>query len=522
MKPLWPHQEIGLRYTRNAILAGDRRLVVTAPTGGGKSRMMYELINWATEEGWPVALYTNRRMLFDQIAGQLDAQGIRHGKRASGHKPALLEDVQLCMTQTELSRVYRSKGRELHNAKLALIDEAHVQCGGVMQQIMQDHIDAGGHVVGFTATPLGLGGVYEKMIVAGTTSELRECGALVPAYHYGVDEPDLNGIKRESTGEYNYEGLRKRIMTQSIVGRVIDHWKRLNPDGRPTLLFACGVAESLWFAKEFEKVGIRAAHIDGEHVYIDGCERDSDSDARDYVAQQSRLGLLPIVCNRFVLREGIDWPWLYCGILATVFGTPSTYVQSCGRLLRACEGKDHCVIQDHGGNWHRHGSINADREWELEDTDHIHESMRAERIRSGQEPEPICCPKCHALRTHGSECHKCGFKHEKRVRMVVQKDGRLVEHEGTCFPHRRIKVLPNTESIWRQCYMRAKNAKKGMTFNQAEGLFFYENHYYPPRDLPYMPTDPRDWFRKVSAVEPSKLTGFKDWQDKPNKQRRLA
>lgn len=522
MKPLWGHQQRGIAAVQAAIGSGEQRIVLTCPTGGGKSRMMFELIQWACDERMPVALYTNRRMLFDQLSTQLDAHYLPHGKRASGHKPALLEDIQLCMTQTELAAVYQKKRRELHPAKLVLIDEAHVQTGDTMQQIIADHEATGAAVVGFTATPLDIGHIYRRLIVAGTTSELRACKALVPALHFGVDEPDLRGIKRQATGEYEYEGLKKRIMTQSIVGRVVEHYTRYNPDGKPTILFACGVAESLWFAKEFEKIGIPAASIDGDEVYWQGELHKSDREMRDRVGQLSRDGDCAIVCNRFVLREGIDWPWLYCGILATVFGSPASYIQSCGRLLRACEGKDHAVILDHGGNWHRHGSINADREWSLEYTAHIFEGLRAERIRNGEEPEPICCPQCHGLRLSGKKCPRCGYEHEKRSRMVVQKDGTLVEHEGSAFPPRRIKMMPDTEQVWRQCYERAKRSKNGMTFNQALGLFFYENHYYPPRSLAMMPTEPMDMFRKVKDVPAERLVGFEDWKNRPEKQRRFA
>lgn len=522
MKPLWPHQQRGIVDVQSAIAAGDTRIVVTAPTGGGKSRMMFELIQWACDTNRPVALYTNRRMLFDQLSSQLDAHHLPHGKRASGHRPALLESVQLCMTQTELSAVYQRKKRDLHEAGLVLIDEAHVQTGDTMQQIIADHEAQGAAVVGFTATPLDIGHIYRRLVVAGVTSELRACGALVPAMHFGVDEPDLHGVKRQATGEYEYAGLKRRIMTQSIVGRVMEHYTRLNPDGHPSILFACGVAESLWFAKEFEKIGIPAAHIDGGDVYWQGELHKSDQAMRERIAAASRDGDCPIVCNRFVLREGIDWPWLRHGILATVFGSPASYIQSCGRLLRACEGKAHATIQDHGGNWHRHGSINADREWSLEYTAHIFEGLRAERIRSKEEPEPLCCPKCHGLRLSGRQCPHCGFEHDKRVRMVVQKDGRLVEHEGEVFRRRREKVLPNTEHVWRQCYERAKRARKGMTFNQAIGLFFYENHYYPPRSMPFMPTEPMDWFRKVKDVPANRLNGYDKWEKRPQKQRRFA
>jgi DNA-directed RNA polymerase subunit RPC12/RpoP len=205
------------------------------------------------------------------------------------------------------------------------------------------------------------------------------------------------------------------------------------------------------------------------------------------------------------MREGIDWPWLYHGIMATVFGSVTSYLQAGGRLLRAHDSLDHVLLQDHGGNYHRHGSLNSDREWSLGQTSHMVTSMRQDRLREHKEDQPIVCPQCGFVRLRGPECRQCGHKSERKSRVVVQANGDLKEIEGDIYKPRRVKELPDTERIWTSCYMRAKNSRNGMTFRQAEALFFRENYYYPPRDLPFMPTHEADWFRKVKDVPVSEL-----------------
>ena len=74
-----------------------------------------------------------------------------------------------------------------------------------------------------------------------------------------------------------------------MFGRVLDHWRKLNPDGRPTILFAPGVAESIWFVDEFARNGIRAAHIDGEDTYLDGETVRYFASTDDIVAAARRL-----------------------------------------------------------------------------------------------------------------------------------------------------------------------------------------------------------------------------------------
>lgn len=496
---LWPHQQRGLAQLRGELTPGNA-VCVTSPTGGGKTVMMVEAIKMASS----VVLYTNRRMLLDQTSAVLTRHGIKHGIRAAGHEQDWFAPVQLSSIQTEDARCLKSDKWELHRAELVLIDEAHVNKESTMVEIVRRHQEQGAAVVGFTATPLDIGHLYSKLIVAGTPSELRNTKALVAAAHYGPDEPDLKAIKRTKTGEYKQADIVKAIMTHSIFGRVMEHWRSLNPEEKPTLLFAPGVKESLWFAEELTKNGIRSAHIDGNDIWIDGTFYKSDQAARDEVKRLSESGEVKIVCNRFVMREGIDWPHLYHGIFATIFGALTSYLQSGGRLLRAFPGKEIAIVQDHGGNWHRHGSLNSDREWSLEISDYILSETRAERLREKKEPEPINCPVCFAIRLSGPICHACGHASHAHSRMVVQRDGTLKEMRGDIYKPRVTYTKSDVERKWEQCYHRCKNTDR--TFNQARGLFAYENNFqWPPSGLPLMPRDELDWFRSVKDVPRERL-----------------
>ena len=467
--------------------------------------MMTDTIDWAREPRRLVSLYTYRRMLFDQTGGFLDAAGISFGRRASGYDKALLRDVQLCMTQTEISKVYQREERNLHAADIVLIDEAHNQKSESMQRIMADHIKAGAVYIGYTATPLDIGNHYDELIVAGTTREGFADGYLVPAETFGPDEPDLKHIKKYVVGEdLSDKDNAKVIMRPGVFGRVLTWYKKLNPDQRPSILFGPDVKGSLFFAEQFSKAGIPAAHIDGSNVWVDGELHNSDAEIREQVMAASKCGDIKVVCNRFVMREGIDAPWLSHGIFATVFGSLTSFLQSGGRLLRASEGKQKATIQDHGGNWWRHGSLNENREWSLELTNNRVVAERQEKMREKEEQEPIVCPQCAGIRRGGRQCPYCGYESHAKSRMVVQISGDLKPVKGDVFRPRYRKQEPDTMDKWRSMYHRMRRA--GKTFRQAEGFFCHEYGYFPPRTLPLMPKETGDWFRRIDAVPTESLT----------------
>lgn len=523
----WDHQTKGVDAVLAAIGRGVRRIALTSPTGGGKTRMMEMLVQATISQGGTALLYTNRKMLVDQTSGAMNAAGIRHGILAAGYDRSPGLPFQIASIQTEHSRAIKRQERDLFRANLVLVDEGHLHAGPTSRTILERHHEQGAAYVLVTATPFGLDAACDELIVAGTPSELRACGALIPALHHAPDEPDMRRFKKLREGEDLSEKQNKEaIMRPGIWGRVWDWFERLNPDHKPTILFAPGVAESIWFAQQFTANGCRAAHIDGQDVWLDGRLHSTSRALRQEVLEGSKDGSIVVLCNRFVLREGIDAPWLAHGILACVFGGLQSYLQSGGRLLRKAPGKDCVTIQDHGGAWHRHGSLNADREWHLSLTEQSAYDLRADGLRNKtcrkcgaptngaaicpacytpNEKPPACCPICRAILT-GRVC-RCGYAGDKRARQVVQADGSLREMTCDVFRPRRISTKPNGAQLWERMYHRSRTKAGDRTFRAAAALFAAENEWgYPDPAWPFMPTDPMDWSRKVADVPLERLT----------------
>lgn len=508
--PDWPHQTRMVQQTIDAIERGVVKFVATAPTGAGKTRYMLRIAEW----GEPTVVYSNRRMLIEQLSENFEAAGIKHGVHMSGYGRTVWQNVQIASVQSAHTW-WKSSQAELPEAKYVIIDEAHNETGKRFQELMEAHLERGAEaIIGLTATPIGLSW-YDELLVGAVTSELRKCGALVPAVVYAPDEPSMASFKPKTKGILQFKDEYKEVMLPVIFGRCIEHYHIYNPDQRPSIGFADSVASSQWFAERFTAAGVPSAHIDGERIWMDGESMESSRENRRRLAEASKNGRIKTVWNRFVLREGIDWPWLYHAMFACTYGSLKAYLQSGGRLLRNHESLDHVVVQDHGGNWWRHDSLNCDREWHLDDTENQIAGERAEKFRTKAEPEPITCPQCSAVRRGGASCSKCGFTYKGKKRLVIETDGSLREVRGDIYKPRKVSEAPEAHKTWIGCYFRCK--RSGKTFAQARGLFMREmNYQVPGDDFPLMPKRPADWHRKVCDVPREELTPYQ--KAKPQEQ----
>lgn len=522
----WPHQIKAVVETE-AAEASHNALCVTIPTGGGKTFVAANMIHNWLREGRSVAIYTNRRALIAQLCRMMDEYGIAYGVRASKYPENFERPVQICSIQTEVSRMKKAAvdgaSWELHPASRVLVDEAHLNAGPEMQGIMDRHKSMGAKIIGLTATPLDLSHAYDKLIQAGTTSELRACKALLPALHFAPDEPDFARFKKvkkaireelaaQAQGAGSMEEMsdlkaRQLIMTPTIMGRVWDWWNKLNPEHQPTILFAPDVEGSKWFAEQFEERGIRAAHIGATEIYVDGEPKPKTDKRLAEILKQSENGELPVLCNRFVLREGIDAPWLAHGILATIFGSLSTYIQSVGRLLRYHPSLEYVRIQDHGANYLRFGSPNADRYWSLDQGDKMLRALRTDRLRDKRDTEPIVCPNCKLVLICG-RCKNCGWHSVNwtKARAVVSTDGSLRMMHGDVFrPHLICKADWGPKK-WERIFWASYKNKKDRTFRNAAILFAQDSNWnWPDPSWPFMPVEELDWYRCIADVPLTRL-----------------
>lgn len=485
-RPLWPHQERVFGLVEDSFRRGHRAVAVTLPTGMGKTEVMTRLCRRAAAKGKRAALFTNRRVLTWQAARNMERAGVDYGVLAAGYAPAAQRPVQVLSAQTVDARVFKKGRYDLPEADLVLVDEAH---GGAFGKAVTAYLERGALVLGFTATPVGMAGLYTDLVVAGTKAEGRACGALVPCDVFAPSEPDLKGVKWEGVDVLN-EKARQRVMQCVVFADVFREWELRNPFRRPTLLWAPGVKESRWFVEQFRARGVTAEHVGN----------DTPQAERERIFAGSESGEVQVVSSMGVLTEGADLPWVYCGLLARPCGSLRLNVQIVGRILRAHPGKDHAVLLDFAGSWHRHGSPNADRQWHLEDTDRSVRKERKRALREGKEEEGIRCPDCGGVRSSGPKCPHCGREHVRSVRAVRFADGTLKKMVGSVVK-KAAKAATGDAAVWTACLFAA--AATGRTVRQAAADFRRRAGHDPREGCRPQPAGGSgDWDRAAGDVYP--------------------
>jgi len=458
----------------------------------------------------------NRRSLGEQTRKVFEGAGLSPGMRASGYDTSFDRQLQISMTPTEAVRTFGpNPSWGIHDAGLVIFDEVHTEKSARSVKVMQAYRQQNPNVIflGLTATPLDLLPSYDTLIVAGVNSELRECGAHLWAKEYVPSMPDMHKVRRSKEGEYSEKDVEKKMKPQVVFGHILEHHRKLNPTLKPALVFAPSVGASIEIADMYLKAGIRAAHIDGKNIYygekdsrgIPVMEDSSKIKERERLFDMVRTGEIQVLVNRFVLVAGVDLPQVHHIIFATAFGSLTQFLQAGGRVLRNHESMGFVVVQDHGGHFYRHGSLNDDRVWELgQGAKDVLDKVIKER-KEGTNQEPIVCPGCGAMRLSGSTCWSCGHKHTQSGIKILEEDGTLRQLKGPYIKVRKAKTDSPAIKSWFNTYFPCSKSKspRAMTWNQMLGQFKHKN----PDLIVFKTTDTKGR-KRIAATDSSGVMSY--------------
>jgi DNA repair protein RadD len=479
---LRPYQTEVIDRFNSEVAAGNRRVLLVAPTGSGKTVIAAAMIAAVAEQGSHVVVISHRREIVAQTVTKLYVAGIDAGIIQAGFPPRPGQAVQVASIQTLHARAIRSSAMEMPPADILVIDEAHHARAATYGDVIAAYPDA--VIIGLTATPCradrrGLGNIFNSLVECPQVAALVEQQYLVKSQVYAPSTPDLTGVAT-SRGDYVEAQLSARVNTAQLVGDIVTHWHKL-AECRPTVCFATGVEHSVHIRNEFRQSGILAEHIDGQ----------TPAEERDAILRGLAEGRVELVTNCAVLTEGFDCPDIGALILARPTKSLGLFRQMIGRALRTAPGKTDAIILDHSGGVFVHGLPEDEIAWALESDRRAFNRTQARRAAQGGGFALVDCPECHAVRLQGQQCVVCGWAPRTKGVAVDVEDGDL----GLVDRDRRVQSAKSTKAERQQYYRQLMWIAE--RYGHSPGFAFYKlREKFPGTEVPWswrhLPTIPAE------------------------------
>jgi len=349
------------------IIKQNRRFILKAPTGAGKTVLASEIIERFYKDK-NVVILCHRLVLLEQLE---QALGKKHSVRklaVSDTGPAFDGYDVLLSTNMRAKNVLADA---ILKADLVIVDEAHrVSPNGLAYKWFLDDFEARGKVsaqlMGLTASPERRTGdqrdqlnlAFDAIIDCANIDDLISEGVLVqPVYRpHFVHDLNLDTIDI-SSGDFPVASLAPAIIRSSMIDYALwsYHEERLHLSPKPVSAWFCaGIESAEATLHAIQKSGIEAAIVTAgtplkERMRLLDAHENGDIEAMVSVG---------------VLAEGWDNP--NCNIIVHLRPTLSKVLwgQSVGRGLRSAPGKEKCVIIDVSSNWSTFGPVEK-LEWSL-------------------------------------------------------------------------------------------------------------------------------------------------------------
>ena len=419
---LRPYQLDAQNAIRRHFAAGARRVMLSLPTGAGKTVVAGDMLRSAAGKGSRVLFVADRTQLIEQTSRHLHDIGISHGIIAGGHPCRLYRQVQVASPQA-LSRRQWFRHPETSPAQfdLVVVDEAHTQWKSLAKYLLETSVRA----IGLSATPMtpGLGKTWEEIVNATTTRALIAQKFLAPLHTYCGVEIDMDGAPKNSAGEWTDGGVADR--TIPIIGDIVKEWteKTKLKFGGPvrTIVFSATVACGEEIAARFARQGFKFEQIS---------YKDPDAFRRRKKIEQLRDGKIDGLISVDALAKGFDLPSIQCVVTARPYRkSVAAFIQAVGRGMRISPetGKTDCLLLDHSGNMIRH-LREVEKFWShgVDALDYA-EKKKTEARRKPKEQNRRCL-KCGFLMPETADiCPSCGAARPRRRAEMEQRGGAMME-----------------------------------------------------------------------------------------------
>lgn len=388
--------------------AGRTKVILSLPTGGGKTETALALIKEKNELGLRCLVIVDRIVLCDQWIKRIRRNGFPDAGVLQGSRTHQTSVAQIVVATAQ---TIASRNIEL-DFGLIVIDECHYWHKSHQDVMIRVKSDT--NVIGLSATPFNIRMTqsFDSIVSPAKVGRLIRTGNLVPSRVFIPSGGET--VKRKLTevpiskGDFKISDLDEAMRAIEIMGDVVHEWLRLG-ENRPTIAFCVSVSHAKALASEFLDQGIPSAAITQE-----------DSGAqRDLLIAEFEAGKIKVLTSVNILAVGFDSPMASCAIFARPTLSRSLHIQMAGRVIRLFNNKSDAVMLDHAGNVERHGRI---------ENFSVPQIMRELRCMTDKVPRDtliqaadVTCESCGLLYPRKDPaCPGCDHRRTKKVIKVIE------------------------------------------------------------------------------------------------------
>ncbi len=409
------YQKQAISDTYSLIRQGEKRILLFAATGAGKTILGSKITSDAVSRGKRVLFVVHREILVSQTYNKFSAFGLRCGFIKAGWDEDELAKVQIASVQTLACR----ESWKNQHFDVIFYDECHLVAFAAISRQMMSEIFPNALYLGLTATPWrlskreSLGDIYTSLVCAPMPKTLIESGFLTKPSYYALNfvNADLDRVKITG-GDYSQSQLNRVCDKPILIEQIVKTWLEL-AYGRPTIAFAVGVKHAENITQEFKKFNIPSAVVSGK----------TPIPIRNQLYDQLAKGELLVLASCAALSEGFDVPEVSCVILARPTQSKALYMQQLGRGIRLAPDKTDCLVLDQSSNVLRHGFIE-----DLESVELI-PSDKSEK-KPGKPPLKLCPSDKGGCGSYVYSfqmiCKNCGYNFEVNKLIEILGSSRLI------------------------------------------------------------------------------------------------
>lgn len=324
---------------------GNRKILVSCPTGFGKTILSYTICYNAISKGNRVLFTTHRIALNNQTVDKFSDLNPTILQGNSDYDPNNLLTVATIQTLAK---------RDIPEPSIVLMDEIHFAFDAdLVQGVFNRFPNA--LFIGLSATPVNsrdylLEG-FSDIIQDFQTIDLIDRGWLTPFVCYSPVKLDLSSVRIKGN-DYDEAELSEKVLEDYIVNEVIRNYQQYG-ENRKFICFCVNKDHT-----ERLRAAFTANGISNDVITADTSAKERERILRDYEDGKIK-GLL----NIEVLTAGFDSPTISCVLLACPTKSWRKYIQCCGRGIRLngrdmaesiANGKKDCILLDCAGAIEEH------------------------------------------------------------------------------------------------------------------------------------------------------------------------